>query len=104
VVDPNSDNSVTAVKETASHLRYILFPAIFPALFLIFASIPVEAIGCRNRGLAVAFVALAGGLLGIGTAIKALVGKVRGQPDAPWWMASTLILAIPLVAVVVLVG
>ena len=47
---------------------------------------------------------LAGGLIGIGTAIKALVGKVRGQPDAPWWMASTLILAIPLVAVVVLVG
>jgi len=85
-------------------LRHIMLPAIFPALFVIFAAIPVDVIGCRNRGLAVALIAFAGGLLGIATAIKALVGKVRGQPDAPWWMASALILAIPLVAVVVLAG
>ena len=85
-------------------IRHIMLPAVFPALFVIFAAIPVDAMGCRNRGLAVALVALTGGLLGIGTAIKALVGKVRGQPEAPWWMASTLILAIPLVAVVIWAG
>ena len=104
VVDQNPDKSGAPGPEMTSHLRYILLPTLFPALFLIFALTPVEVIGCRTRGLAVALIALAGGIIGIGTAITALVGKVRGLPDTHWWVVSSLILAISLVAVVILAG
>jgi len=103
-VDKKSDQSGATGQRTTINVRYILFPAILPVLFFVVAAMPVEFVGCRLRGLAAALIALTSGFIGIGTGIKALVGKTRGRADAAWWIASTLILAIPLVAVVVLAG
>lgn len=72
-----------------------------PAIFLIVASLPVELLGCLNRGLIAAFVAIAAGILGIIAAVRALLVKVRGHANSSLWMASALILAIPAILVVV---
>jgi hypothetical protein len=75
--------------------KHVIIPAILPAIFLVVASVPVELIGCRNRGLIAALVALAAGILGVAAAVKALMDRVRGDSHSSWWIASALILAIP---------
>jgi hypothetical protein len=51
--------------------------------------------------LAVA-IALVGALAGVGTAIMGLKARLRVDPMARWWIASTGILAIPAAAVVII--
>ncbi len=80
--------------------KHVIIPAIVPALFFVVASLPVELLGCRNRGLIAALVAIAAGILGIVAALRALMGKVRGDANSSLWMASALILAIPAIFVV----
>jgi len=77
--------------------KHILIPLILPALFFVIASLPVELLGCRNRGLIAALLAIASGILGIVAAVKALIGKVRRDSHSFLWIASALILAIPAV-------
>jgi hypothetical protein len=79
--------------------RHILIPATLPVAFWGIASLPVEVLGCRGRGLAAALVAIAAGILGVAAAVKALVGRMRGDPNSFLWMASALILAIPAVLI-----
>lgn len=75
--------------------KHIGIPLTFIAIFFLVAATPVELLGCRNRGLIAVGIALACGLTGLATAIKGLAGKIRGHQGSGWWMASTLILAIP---------
>ena len=75
--------------------KHIIPPALVPAIFFMVAFLPVELLGCRNRGLIAALLAIAAGILSIFAAVKALVGKVRGDANSSFWMASALILAIP---------
>lgn len=63
---------------------------------------PVDVLGCRNRGLLAVVIALAGALVGLGVAILGARKKLRGDPDTHWWVASSLILAIPAVAVIII--
>jgi len=62
--------------------RHILLPAALPAAFWAIASLPVELLGCRVRGLAAALVALVAGLLGVAAAVKALSGRMRGDENS----------------------
>lgn len=71
------------------------------AFFLIVAT-PVEALGCFTRGLLAFAIALASGLAGLGTAIMGVRGQTRGDAHAAWWLISTAILTIPVVALLIL--
>jgi hypothetical protein len=58
--------------------------------------------GCRTRGLLALSVSLISGILALATAITAVKGRARGDVNALWWVVSTLVLTIPVVALIVL--
>ena len=80
--------------------NHIIIPLILPAVFFVVVLLPVDLFGCRMRGLIAAGLAIAAGVLGIVAAVKALLGKVRGDTQSFLWMASALILAIPVFFIV----
>ena len=81
-------------------IKHILIPAMVGVIFFAIAALPVELLGCYNRGLIAALVALAAGILGVVAAVKALKGKIRGEANSSLWMASALIFAIPTIFIV----
>jgi hypothetical protein len=83
-------------------MLHIIFPAIMPALFFTVAAIPVEMIGCRTRGLLALAVAFTSMLAGVAAAVMAVRGKVKGDPRSTWWVVTSLILAVPGVALLAL--
>ena len=83
------------------NIRHFLIPMMVTAIFFAVAALPVEILGCRNRGLIAAGIALAAGILGIVAAVRAVLGKVRGDAGTSIWMASALIFAIPAIYIVV---
>jgi hypothetical protein len=83
-------------------LRHIIIPTALMVAFFAVVATPVEAIGCRNRGLLAVSIAFISVLAGLGTAIIGVFIKGRKNPDAQWWILSTLILVIPPVALIIL--
>jgi hypothetical protein len=81
---------------------HVIFPAIMPALFFLIAATPVETLGCFTRGLLALLVALVSGFAGLGTAIMGATGRIRGDVYAPWWVISTAIFVIPVVALLIM--
>lgn len=73
-----------------------------PAFFFVVASIPVEVLGCRARGLIALLIALFSGLAALGAAIIGLKGRIRDDVYAIWWVASSLILTLPVIALIIL--
>lgn len=69
-------------------------------IFFTVAALPVELLGCFNRGLIAALVAIAAGVMGIVAAVKALKGKIHGDANSSLWMTSALIFAIPAIFIV----
>jgi len=82
--------------------RHILLPAVMPLAFIIVASIPVEAIGCRSRGILALAIAFTSALAALATSLVALRMRFRGRAGSDRWVVSTLILAIPVVALLAL--
>ena len=93
----------TYMKRTIYH---IIIPAIMPVLFFVVASTPVEVLGCLVRGLIVLLIALMSGLAALGAAVIGVKGgakgRVRHDKNAIWWVTSTLILVIPVIAMIVM--
>ncbi len=83
-------------------IRHVALPSIAPALFFAVAATPVEVLGCRTRGLLALMIALVGALAGLGAAILAVTGRLRGGQGGKWWVATSLVLAIPAAAVVII--
>lgn len=81
---------------------HAVIPAVMPAVFFLIVATPVETLGCFTRGLLAFVVALASGLAGLGTAIMGVRGQSRGDANAAWWVISTAILTIPVVALLIL--
>ena len=77
-----------------------MIPAMASIIFFAVAALPVELLGCYNRGLIAAIVALAAGVLGIVAAVKAVKGKIRGEANSSLWITSALIFAIPAIFIV----
>jgi hypothetical protein len=75
--------------------HHVVIPAIVPMVFFTITAIPIELIGCRNRGLMAVGTALISGLLGMGAAARAAAAKTRRNPTANWWLGTAIILAIP---------
>ena len=85
------------------HIVYhILIPAALTVAFFIIALMPVEVLGCRTRGLIAVLIAFICGLAALGAAIMGVKGKARGDTNTSWWMTSTLILMIPVMALIVM--
>lgn len=82
--------------------RHIVIPAIMPAVFFSVAFTPVAVLGCRNRGLLALLVALASGCWALGAAVAGAKGRARGDANAFWWVISSIVLTIPVVAMLVM--
>lgn len=81
---------------------HIIIPSIMPAFFFVVASIPVEVLGCRTRGLIALLIALLSGLAALGAAIMGVKNRIRGDFYSVWWVASSLILTVPVIAIIIL--
>ena len=81
---------------------YLGAPAVAAALFFAIAATPVEVLGCRRRGLIALAIVGVTELASLGFAIAALVGRARGRSGTGWWIASSVILAIPAVGLLIL--
>ncbi|HUL22482.1 MAG TPA: hypothetical protein VLZ10_13585 [Thermodesulfobacteriota bacterium] len=83
-------------------VNHIITPAMMSVLFFIVASTPVEVLGCAVRGLIALLIALISGLAALVTVTIGLKGRVRRDKNSIWWVTSTLILVIPVVAMIIL--
>ena len=83
-------------------IYHIIFPAIMPVAFFIIATTPVEVLGCRTRGLIALLIAFISALGALGTAIMGAKGRIRGDAYAIWWVASSIILVIPVIAFIIM--
>ncbi len=85
-----------------NRVYHIIIPAIMPLALFIMAATPVEVFGCRTRGLIAVSIAFISGLAALATAIKIARGRMRGDPYAVWWVISSIILVIPVIALIIL--
>jgi hypothetical protein len=85
---------------------HLILPAIMPVLFFVVALTPVEVLGCFMRGLIAMLIALISGLAAFVTVIigakGGAKGRVRNDKNSIWWVMSTLILVIPVIAMIIL--
>jgi hypothetical protein len=81
---------------------HIILPSIMPVLFFIIAFTPVEVLGCFMRGLIALLITLVSGLAALVAVTIGVKGPVRNDRNSIWWVISTLILVIPLIAMVLL--
>lgn len=82
--------------------RHLLLPALAPLLFLMVVATPAAVLGCRNRGqlaLAIAFTSV---LVALYAAIMGSRCRLRRDPRANWWLISSIVLAIPPIALLLL--
>ena len=81
---------------------HLIIPTIMPVLFFVVASTPVEVLGCLVRGLLALLIAFISGLAALVAAIIGAKGRVRHDKNSIWWVTSTLILVIPVIAMIVM--
>ena len=81
---------------------HLIIPTIMPILFYVVASTPVEVLGCLVRGLLALLIAFISGLAALVAAIIGAKGRVRHDRNSIWWVTSTLILVIPVIAMIVM--
>ncbi len=81
---------------------HLIIPTIMPVLFFVVASTPVEVLGCFVRGLLALLIAFISGLAALVAAIIGAKGRVRHGRNSIWWVTSTLILVIPVIALIVM--
>jgi len=83
-------------------IPHIIIPAIMPVNFFIIVNTPVDVLGCRTRGLFAVLIALISGFMAVRTAITALKGRIRGDRKSIWWIGTTAVLTIPIVALIIM--
>ena len=81
---------------------HLMVPTIMPAVFFAIALMPVQVIGCRTRGLIALLIAFISGLGALGATITGIQKRLRGNSNDIWWVTSSLILVIPVIAIIVL--
>jgi len=73
-----------------------------PAIFFRVAFSSVEVLGCRIRGLLALMIALLSGLAALSAAGIGMKGRLRNDRNALWWLLSSLVLTIPVIAMIIL--
>ncbi|MGC1453911.1 MAG: hypothetical protein WA946_01810 [Nitrospirota bacterium] len=86
----------------SANSRHIVYPALITMFFFAVALSPINMLGCRTRGLLALVIALGSGFAALFTAFRALKVRLRGDGDSQWWVISTLILTIPVVAMLIM--
>jgi hypothetical protein len=89
---------------------HVILPALMPVLFFVVALTPVEVLGCFVRGLIALLISLVSGLAALVAAIIGTKGgskggaeeRVRHDKNRIWWVLSTVILVIPVIAMIIL--
>jgi hypothetical protein len=81
---------------------HVILPTIMPVLFFAVALTPVELLGCLVRGLIALLIALISGVAALVAAIVGAKGRVRHDRNNIWWVLSSLILVIPVIAMIIL--
>jgi hypothetical protein len=87
------------MKRIANH---IIIPAMMTVLFFVVALTPVEVLGCFIRGIVAMLIALISGLAALAAALIGAKGRMRHDRNSIWWVMSTLILVIPVIAMIIL--
>ena len=82
--------------------RHLIYPSVLVTIFFVNAFTPVYVLGCLTRGLTALTIALISGLASLLAAIMGLKGRVRHDINTGWWVASSIILLIPVVALIFL--
>jgi ABC-type amino acid transport system permease subunit len=82
--------------------RHVVIPALMPVIFFSIASTPVETLGCKTRGILALIVAFSSGIAALVTAYRGAKGRRKGDAHAIWWVISSLIFTIPVVALIVM--
>ncbi len=75
--------------------KHILIPALVPLLFFAVAAMPVEIVGCANRGLLAVGIAMLGMFAALGAAFAGLKGRPRRDPASRRYSLTILVLIIP---------
>ena len=83
-------------------VRLVVIPWAAPLLFFAIALTPVEVLGCRMRGLLALSVSLTSGIAAVGVAVHGAQARVRGEEGSTWWLLTTLVLTIPVVALLLM--
>ena len=83
-------------------ISHIFLPALLSASFFSVALSPVHILGCRTRGLLAVVIALISGFSALGTTIVGAKQRASGDSNYRWWLRSTLILALPVIALLIL--
>jgi hypothetical protein len=83
-------------------MRYAALPALMNVLFFAVALSPVHLLGCKTRGLLALLIAFVSGIAAIVTAVLALKGKVKSEAGSERLILTTLLLAIPVVAMLMM--
>ena len=78
--------------------KHVTIPALAPVALLCLSLIPVEVFGCVNRGLMALGLVLASAAAAFVAISFGFRARLRNQPSN-WWLASTLILTLPLVLI-----
>jgi hypothetical protein len=81
---------------------HVIVPAIMPVLFFVVASTPVEVLGCLTRGLIALLIAFVNGLAALGAVIIGAKGRAHRDQNAIWWITSSVILVIPVIAMIIM--
>jgi len=85
---------------------HVILPAVMPVLFFIVALTPVEVLGCFVRGLIALLIAFVSSVAALVAAVigakGGAKGRVRHGRNRIWWVVSTLILVIPVIAMIIL--
>jgi hypothetical protein len=90
-------------KQSQILLYHIIFPMTLTLLFFLNAALPRTTLGCANRGLVAIVLAFTCILAALFTAIMALKKRISNESESIWWIISTLILVIPVIALLLLV-
>jgi heme O synthase-like polyprenyltransferase len=98
----SADVSMNPSAKIRSNSRHLIFPALMTMFFFAVALSPINMLGCRTRGLLAFAIALVSGFAALFTAFRALKVRLRGDGDSQWWVISTLILTIPVVAMIIM--
>jgi hypothetical protein len=83
-------------------VNHIIIPIMMAVLFFVVVLTPVEVLGCFVRGVVALLIAVISGLAALVMVIIGLKGRVRHDRNSIWWVMSSLILVIPVVAMIIL--
>ena len=83
-------------------LLHLIFPFIILILFFANAFTPVEVLGCFTRGLVALIITLISGILALVSIIIGIKGKSANDKNFYWWLITTIILTVPVIALIIL--